>query len=165
MVAPPASHRRALAPLVLLAGAFAVIAAALATQYVGGLAPCELCLYERWPYYAALPAALVLVLLPQDEPPAFRRTIATLLLLIFLGSSGLAFYHVGVEQHWFQGPTACTGAGGGAETIDQLRALLSHQQTVRCDVPQWSFHGVTLAGLNLVASMGLAALAAAALAL
>jgi disulfide bond formation protein DsbB len=149
----------------LLAGAFAVIAAALTTQYVGGLVPCELCLYERWPYYAALPAALVLVLLPRDEPASFRRTVAALLLLIFLGSTGLAFYHVGVERHWFQGPTSCTGAGGGAQTIDQLRALLTHQQTVRCDEPQWSFHGVTLAGLNLAASLGLAALAFVALAL
>jgi disulfide bond formation protein DsbB len=154
-----------LAATVLLAGAVAAIASALLTQYVGGLAPCELCLYERWPYYAAIPAALVLVLLPREEPASFRRTVAALLFLIFLGSSALAFYHVGVERHWFEGPTACTGAGGGAQTIDQLRALLQHQQTVRCDEPQWSFHGLTLAGLNLAASVGLAALALAALAL
>jgi disulfide bond formation protein DsbB len=151
-----------MAARLLLAGAFAVIAVALLTQYAGGLVPCEICLYERWPYYAALPAALVLVLLPRTEPQSFRRSVAALLLLIFLGSTGLAFYHVGVEQHWFEGPTACTGSGGGAQTIDQLRALLTHQQTVRCDEPQWSFYGVTLAGLNLVASVGLAALAAAA---
>jgi disulfide bond formation protein DsbB len=140
-----------------LLGSAAVIAGALLFQYVGGLAPCELCLYERWPYYAAMPLAAVLL------PLARRRKAAVggglLLAAVFAGSAALGFYHVGVEQHWFAGPAACTGAGKTANTIEQLRAQLLHQQPVQCDQPQWALFGVTLAGWNLLASMALALVA------
>jgi disulfide bond formation protein DsbB len=141
----------------VLAGAACVLGGALLFQYAGGLAPCELCLYERWPYYASLPLALALA--APHTTRADAQVGAALLLALFLGSSVLAFYHVGVEQHWFQGPTACTGAGGGAATIEELRRLLMNQQPVRCDAPQWSLFGVSLAGYNFLASLALAVLA------
>jgi len=142
-------------------GCVAVIGGALLFQYAGGLAPCELCLYERWPYYAAIP-----VLLPMLHGPAARgdaRLAAAILLLVFAASGALAFYHVGVEFHWFAGPTACTGSGPVAKTLEELQAQLMAQQPVRCDQPQFSFLGITLAGWNLVASAVLAAVALAAL--
>ena len=144
----------------VLAGVVLVLGGALLFQYAGGLAPCELCLYERWPYYASLPLALALA--APDTTRADAKLGAAILLSIFLGSCVLAFYHVGVEQHWFAGPTACTGTGGSAATIEELRRLLMTQETVRCDAPQWSLFGVTLAGYNLLASLVLAALAGAA---
>jgi disulfide bond formation protein DsbB len=150
-----------LAVTLVFLGAAAVLAAALLAQFVGGLAPCELCLYERWPYYVALPLGLALA-----APEASARDVrggAILLLLIFLASAALGFYHVGVEQKLFAGPTACTNSGIAVKSIDDLRNLLLNQQPVRCDVPQWSFHGITLAALNLLASLVLAALAAAGL--
>jgi disulfide bond formation protein DsbB len=153
------SARAALA--LVIAGAVAALAAALLAQFAGGLAPCELCLYERWPYYLALPPALALAMPWTDARD--RRSGAAILLVLFLASAALGFYHVGVERTWFAGPTACTGSGDAATSIDELRAQLLNQQPVRCDVPQWSFHGVTLAGLNLAGSLVLAALAAAAL--
>jgi disulfide bond formation protein DsbB len=141
--------------LLALAGTLAVLGGAFAFQYLGGLAPCEICLVERWPYYATIPVAL---LAASPHPRAADlRVGGCVVALIFLAGSAVAFYHVGVEQHWFAGPTACTGSGGAA-SIDQLRALLLTQQPVRCDAPQWSLFGVTLAGFNLIASVGLAAL-------
>ena len=151
---------RRLAHLVLF-GCVAVIGGALLFQYVGGLAPCELCLYERWPYYAAIPMALPMLHGPATRGDAHLAT--TLLLLVFVASGALAFYHVGVEQHWFAGPTACTGSGPAAKTLEELQAQLMTQQPVRCDQPQLSFFGITLAGGNLLASVVLAALSLAAL--
>jgi disulfide bond formation protein DsbB len=151
---------RALVTLVFLM-ATTVLTVALLSQYVGGLAPCELCLYERWPYYAALPLALALTI-PATTGDDLRVG-AVLLTAIFGASAVLAFYHVGVEQHWFAGPTACTDSGPPPKTIQDLRELLHSQQAVRCDAPQWSFHEITLAGLNLLASLALCALSAAAL--
>jgi disulfide bond formation protein DsbB len=85
-----------------------------------------------------------------------------LLLLLFIASTVLAFYHVGVEQHWFAGPTACTGSGPVAKTLEELQAQLMGTQPVRCDEPQFSLFGVTLAGANLLASVVMAGLALAA---
>ena len=143
--------------LVLL-GSIAVIGGALFSQYVGGLYPCELCLLERWPYYVGIPIALLAWLAGGRSGLQVPGIALFLLFLIYTVSGGLAFYHVGVEQHWFAGPTACTGPGGAAHSVEELKAQLLAQQPVRCDEVQWSLFGVSLAGLNLVASVVLAGL-------
>jgi disulfide bond formation protein DsbB len=143
-----AATPRLLVALVLLASA-AIVGSALLSQYVGGLQPCELCLYERWPYYAAIVATAVGLLSGGDRA---MRAIIVLCALLFAASTALAFYHVGVEQHWFAGPSACTGSITGATSIEALKAQLLARQPVSCDAPSWTFLGVSLAGLNLVAS-------------
>jgi disulfide bond formation protein DsbB len=142
--------------LAVLLGSAAAIGGALLFQYAGGLAPCELCLLERWPYYVGIPVTLVLLLARGRRPVLVGG--GALVALIFLASSALAFYHVGVEQHWFAGPTACTGGPTTARTIEELQAQLLAQQPVRCDVPQWTLVGVSLAGWNLLASLALTVL-------
>jgi disulfide bond formation protein DsbB len=144
---------RILVLLVLLAS-LAVVGAALLSQYVGGLVPCELCLYQRWPYYAVIVAAIAALL--TGSAPAMRE-ILLLCGLIFLVGLVLALYHVGVELHWFAGPSACTGSGTGAQTIEELRQQLMSRQPVNCDEPAWRLFGVSLAGWNALASLALAA--------
>jgi len=85
------------------------------------------------------------------------RAALALSSLIFLGSSVLAAYHGGVEQHWIAGPTACTGDIGNASSPDALLQALQGRQPVQCDVVQWSFHGLSLAGLNFAVSLALLA--------
>ena len=141
--------------LVLLASA-AVVGSALLFQYVGGYRPCELCLAERWPYYGAV--AISAMALATDR----RRALwgIGLIALIFLVSTGLAAYHVGVEQHWIPGPTACTGGGSsGAKSAEELMKFLQQQEAVRCDEIQWSLLGLSFAGWNVVTSLGLLAVA------
>lgn len=140
--------------LVLLASA-AVVGTALLSQYWGGLVPCELCLYERWFYYAAI----VLALAALAGPAGVRRAALVLLGLLFLASTALGFYHAGVEQHWFPGPSACTTGGSAAETFEQFRARLLNQQTVLCDEIQWSIAGLSLAALNAICSLVIAVFA------
>ena len=152
--------RRTALSLVLI-GSIAVIGGALLFQFVGGLAPCELCLLERWPYYIGIPVTVLALL--AGERRLLSTGLGTIVLLIFIASAGLGFYHVGVEQHWFQGPTACTSSTG-AKTLDELRAQLMAQQPVMCDQPQWSLFGVSLAGWNFLASAVLALVALKALA-
>ena len=72
--------------------------------------------------------------------------------LLFTASTVLAFYHVGVEQHWFAGPSACTGSVTGASSIEALKAQLLARQPVNCDEPAWRLFGISLAGWNLLAS-------------
>src|SRR5829696_3720952 len=101
------TERRTATLLVLLVAA-AAIAAALFSQHVLGLIPCKLCYLQRQPYYAALPVALALVLLPASD--AVRRGGLAVLALLFLVSAGLATYHAGVEWGVFLGPSDCGGA-------------------------------------------------------
>jgi len=135
--------------IVILAAASAVLGAAWLFQLVGGLAPCELCLYERWPYYAAIILALLALAFPAAGVP---RAALALLGVLFLASAALGFYHAGIEQHWFPGPTSCTSTGSAAETFEQLKAQIMGQRVVMCDQIQWSIAGLSLAALNAIFS-------------
>jgi len=148
---------RAFAGFVLLASVI-VLGAALVSQYWGGLLPCELCLLQRWPWAAAIAISLVALI-------AGRRAalpwVALLLAIVFAFGGAIAFYHVGVEQHWFAGPSACTASSGGALTVEDMKRLIIGTQPVLCDRVQWSLFGVSMAGWNLLASLGMAAICAA----
>ncbi len=143
-----------LAPTLVLSASVIIIGTALLSQYIGGLQPCELCLYERSPYYAVIPLLLLALVSGKSH---IIRGAQILSVLIFAGSFALALYHVGVEQHWIAGPTACTGAIGDISSPEALLRALQEQQPIQCDVVQWSFHGLSLAGLNVIVSFALAA--------
>lgn len=141
-----------LAPLLVLLASLAVVGGALLFQYVGGLPPCELCLYERWPYYAAAVLSIAAVL------AARRATTLGFLVLcavLFLAGTALAFYHVGVEQHWFAGPTACSGGVSAGGSLEDFTARLRAAPPVRCDEIAWSLFGISLAGWNLLSSLAI----------
>src|SRR5437762_2762493 len=141
--------------LVVLVLSTGIVGAALLSQHVGGLQPCVLCLYQRWPYYAAIALTLIAVL-------AGDRTTTPIVLLVcallFAAGAAVAFYHVGVERHWFQGPTTCSSPSVAADTVEALRQRLLAQPVVRCDEVAWSLFGVSMAGWNFLASLGLVVL-------
>jgi disulfide bond formation protein DsbB len=136
-----------------LVASLTVLGATLASQYWGGLAPCELCLLQRWPWRAAIAISLIALLV--GKRPALPW-LALLLALVYTVSVAFAFYHVGVEQHWFAGPSACTTGAIGTTTLEQLERQLEGTQAVMCDKIQWSLFGVSLAGWNLLASFVMA---------
>ena len=143
----------------VLAASIAVLGAALLSQYVGGLQPCVLCLYQRVPY-ALIIALCALALLPMmmGSAPAqqWARIALTLSGLIFLAGAAIAGFHIGVEQGWWQGTSGCTGPDTSAMTIDELREHLLAAPVVRCDEVAWSLFGISMAGYNLLASLALA---------
>ena len=127
-----------------------MLGGALLSQYWGGLAPCELCLLQRWPWLAAIVISLVAIMVGSR---AALPWVALLLAAVFAVGSAFAFYHVGVEKHWFAGPNACTGAATAADTVEALKARILGQMPVRCDEPAWMLWGISLAGWNLLASL------------
>jgi disulfide bond formation protein DsbB len=137
-------------PVFVLVASAAALVGAFLSQYWGGLAPCELCLLQRWPWAAAIAISLIAIVTGRR---AALPWVALLLAAVFAIGSALAFYHVGVEKHWFAGPTACTGAATAADTVEALKARILGQMPVRCDEPAWMLWGVSLAGWNLVASL------------
>ena len=142
----PAQAARLIAlllPLGLLGGA-------LGSQYLGGLHPCEMCYWQRYPHFAAIVLAAISFTKPAGS--SFSRTF-TLLAALAIGISGaIGVYHAGVEAKIFEGLTTCTASG--PQTLqDIMRAPL-----VRCDQVQFSFLGISMAGWNAILSLGGAAL-------
>lgn len=133
-----------LLPAALLGGAWG-------SQLIGGLVPCEMCHWQRWPHYAALAVAL-LAFFVRGRPRALLVVLAALLIA---GSGVIGVMHAGVEYHWWQGFTACTSpvALTGGTAAERLSALMK-QPLVRCDTAQWTLFGVSLAGYNALFSLG-----------
>ena len=128
-------------------------------QYVIGLAPCPLCLEQRYPYYFAIPLALMVVL--GDEFGSSRKVLVAGLAVIALGmlwNAGLGVYHSGVEWKWWTGPQTCGGPLADLGVGD-LRRRLETINVVRCDEAPWRFLGLSLAGYNALISLALAAIA------
>ena len=146
--------------LAIAALAFLTIAGAWVFQYAG-YPPCDLCLEQRYAYYAGVPLALLIAAAAARAPRALLAAGFALLVAIFLYNAGLAIYHSGVEAKYWTGPTACTGALApvGGDLLKQLESV----RVVRCDEVGLRVLGFSLANWNIVISAALAALSAAAL--
>ena len=132
-----------LLPLGLLGGA-------LGSQYIGGLHPCEMCYWQRWPHGAAILLAAASFTAPAASP---RSRLMTLLAAAGIAVSGvIGVYHAGVEAGIFEGFTTCTTTRG--MTLQDI----VNSPLVRCDQVQWSLFGVSMAGWNAILSLGGAAL-------
>ncbi len=141
------------APALIALASIAVLGAALASQYLGGLAPCKLCHYQRWPYIFTIAAGLAAFAVPGGS--AARRWLVAACAIAFAVGGAVAVYHAGVEYGWFAGPASCSGTGAAPATVEELRRLLA-RPVVRCDEPAWTLLGVSMAGYNVVASAFLA---------
>jgi disulfide bond formation protein DsbB len=142
------------ATLVLL-GALLPLLVALASQYWGGLAPCELCLDQRWALVAAGVLAIPGIFL--ETKPKAARIFLLLAGLAALVGAGIAVFHVGVEQHWWQGSAACTTQIKAGMSAAEFEAAILAAPVVRCDDVAWSLFGISMAGYNILYSGALGA--------
>ncbi len=134
--------------------AASALAAAYTAQYGFNLQPCELCLFQRPAFYAVI---LLSVIGLFWKKPQIRPVLLALVGVVMLANSGIAFYHTGVEKKWWPGPDACTSGEIEANlSLEELRAQILAAPLVRCDEPAWQFHGITMAGMNVVYCLGLA---------
>ncbi len=123
-------------------------------QYVQKMLPCILCLYQRIPYYSVFGLALVSLLLIRQ--PGLSRGFIYLCGVAFAIGAGIAFYHVGVQELWWEGPEMCGGLTSGASNIADLKAQLMAQPIVRCDKIDWKLFGITMPTVNLFFSIAMA---------
>lgn len=132
-------------------GSLALLLGAFAFQAMG-YAPCQLCLWQRWPHGAAVLVGL-LALVTGKGQLAWAGALAVLV------SAGIGVFHVGVEQVWWDGLASCTAnALSGVSAGDLLSTDTNVGAPVRCDQVAWSLFGISMAGYNVLISLGLAAL-------
>jgi disulfide bond formation protein DsbB len=155
MLAPPApsgATRLRQARLLALLVPAGLLSGALFSQYVGGLYPCEMCYWQRWPHGAAILLALGALLSPLQAPRT--RPLVLLAALAIAISGGIGVFHAGVEMGWWEGVTHCTATG--ASSLEDILSV----PLIRCDQVQWDFLGISMAGWNAILSLVGAALIA-----
>lgn len=151
MSRPEALLSRARLVAILLPNA--LLGGALLSQYVGGLYPCEMCHWQRWPHLGAILAALAAIALRRNPPASATFTLLAAFALATSGAIGV--FHAGVEYHLWEGFTTCSAPI--AKGVDVLDAIMN-APLVRCDQAQWTLGGISLAGFNALFSLGGAAL-------
>ena len=129
-------------PTALLLGAYG-------SQYLGGLYPCEMCWWQRYPHFAAVPIAALSFVISNK---GMQKVLVALAALAILTSGVIGGYHAGVEYKWWEGLTTCTtiATGHGGD----LLASIMNAPLVRCDEAQWTLFGISLAGFNFLLSCG-----------
>lgn len=138
--------------LILLAagGSAALLAGAFGFQYIGGLLPCVLCLWQRWPHALAVVLGLLGLKIGGKWLPILGALAA-------LTTAGIGIFHVGVEQAWWEGLASCTvNSMSGISASDLLNTDIQVGGPVRCDAIAWQMLGISMAGWNAIVSLVLA---------
>ena len=133
-------------------GSAAILLGAFGFQYIGGLDPCAMCLWQRWPHAIAIGIAGLGLL-------ASRAIFALAGALTMAVSTGIAFFHSGVERHWWIGPSSCTSrgvdlTGGDCGLLDPTCG----SAIVLCDQIPWAMFGLSMANYNVIGSLVLMAI-------
>lgn len=142
--------------LAALAGPVVILGAAMMSQYVGGLHPCVMCIWQRWPHAIAIALALITLLIGARLASLWALRLSALSLIV---GAGIGFFHVGVEQDWWEGPSTCSGGPVGEISTEDLINQIMNAPLVRCDEIAWSLMGISMAGWNAIASLILATIA------
>lgn len=135
------------------AGSAAMLLGAFGFQHIGGLAPCAMCLWQRWPHAVAVALGALGLALP-------RAVVALAGAVSMLTGAGIALLHTGVEREWWTLNLTCTGGGQDLGAMD-INALLDPTQgeaIVLCTEVAWSMLGLSMASWNGIASLALAGL-------
>jgi len=141
-----------LAALLAVLAAGGALAAAFVAQYGFDLLPCELCIWQRW----TLGAVLVFGLLALLSLEWMVLPLGVLAVLASLATAAVAGFHVGVERRWWSGTKSCAPPSlDKGVSLDSLREMILGQPVVRCDEPAWTLFGISMAGYNLIFSLGL----------
>ena len=140
----------AIARLIALLLPVALLGGALGSQYLGGLHPCEMCYWQRWPHGAAIVLALLAFIAPAGSPRS--RALVLLAALAIAISGGIGVYHAGVEAKIFEGFTQCTALPRTTSTAELLKEI-THAPLVRCDEVQFRFLSISMAGWNAILSL------------
>jgi disulfide bond formation protein DsbB len=130
--------------LILLAmfGSAGLLLGAFAFQYIGGMYPCELCIWQRWPHAAAVLIGAAALAMPGGILPVLGGGAA-------LGSAGVALFHTGVERGWWAGLASCSGNSlAGLSVEDLLNPAVSIAAPIRCDAVPWEMFGLSMASWN-----------------
>lgn len=136
--------------LLAMAGSAGLLIGAFGFQYIGGMYPCELCLWQRWPHAAAVVIGVLALSLR-------ARLLPYLGALAALTSAAIALFHTGVERGWWEGLASCSGGSLSGLSMDQLlNPAVAVAAPIRCDAVPWEMLGLSMASWNCLASLALA---------
>lgn len=138
------------APAIWITAAVAGSAFLIASAYVFqmlGYAPCKMCYWQRYPHIIAIIAGLLALYFG-------GRLFVIIGAICLFVTAAIGFFHSGVEQKWWEGPSSCSG-GGGLSSLsgDALLSTDTLDKVVMCDEISWMFLGLSMPTWNGILSL------------
>ncbi len=127
-----------------------IILSAIYIEYILKVPACNLCLYQRIPYYLSI---LILFYIVFNKSTNIILIIS-LAILMFVNIV-LSIYHVGVEQQIISEPMICR-SNSNIQNVDQLLENLKNNTFISCKDVNFTFLGFSLASINVLISSILA---------
>ena len=140
-------------PALAFAVSGGLLLGAYAFQYIGGLAPCQMCYWQRYVHFAVLAISALAMIANGISRQKTARLFTVLIALVFLVSAGMGLWHMGVEYKWWDGPKSCMATpGGGINPSDILSALDGKAKMPSCTDAPWHLFGLSMAAYNMLIS-------------
>ena len=133
--------------LTFLISLFALISAYF-IEYILGHQPCNLCLIERIPYIIAL-----IIITINYKFNHLEKYLILLLVFVFLTSTLISLYHLGIEQGFIKESLVCD-LKNSSKILSKEEILLQLQQKiVSCKDVTFKILGFSLTTLNMIISL------------
>ncbi len=133
--------------LILLVSLISIISAYF-LEYILGYQPCNLCLIERIPYVLSIILIITNLIIKRNE-----KIFILLLMLIFVFSFLVSFYHFGIEQGFFKESTVC-GLKNASDLISKEEIIKQlNEKTISCKDVTFKVFGISLTSINIIISI------------
>ena len=127
---------------------FTSISTAYFIEYILGHQPCNLCIIERIPYMLSIILIISIFIFKK-----IQKFIIKILIILFIISIFISFYHFGIEQGFFEESTIC-GLKNTTDIISKEEVLKQLQsRIISCKDVTFRIFGFSLTTLNIVISL------------
>ena len=125
------------------------ISGAYILEFFYNFPPCELCIYQRIPYFFILFICIISFFMEYKNIHFYS------IFFLFFTSFLIAFFHSLVERGIVEYSSACTSSVENFESIEDLRMHLDSVPITKCDEILFSVMGFSLANINTIISLSL----------
>jgi disulfide bond formation protein DsbB len=134
--------------IILLIAAVSALTGAYIAQYYFEMQPCELCFWQRYPFFVVISISAAFLIIPFLRK--YQNLAVKIGILCLLVNAGISFYHSGVERKFFKGLDSCSSVSKSPDNIEDLYKMLASTGAIPCDQPQFIFLTLSMAEWNFL---------------
>jgi len=120
------------------------LASAFVAEFYFNLAPCEMCLKQREPYYIIISGFILITILKWQQRIWFYLGVQ----LITIYGLFYSIWHVGIENKFLSGPAGCSGGLNITNNTSSLKDQILSKPVINCEDVTWSIFSLSAATIN-----------------
>ena len=122
------------------------LASAFVAEFYFDLAPCDMCLKQREPYYVIIAGFIFIAIIKWQHSIWFYLGVQ----IISVYGLFYSIWHVGIEQNILKGPASCSGSLLQTDSVQDLKQQITNKPVINCSDIIWSIGGLSAATINSI---------------